>query len=127
MKTLLRSLANTFFVGIQEDYQGQPGARALFAPHVYTRAIHSDGDLVASLSGIRELTRELGFSGYQETIYSTGGASATFHADHQICSVSLAVDCNTEDKTVSLAVSGFNGDETWEQFQKLTKTLFGDF
>jgi hypothetical protein len=45
--------------------------------------------------------------------------------DHQSRSVALAVDCHPERRTVSLAVTGHDPDETWEVFSSLEHALFG--
>ncbi|NDC15636.1 MAG: hypothetical protein EBZ76_10845 [Synechococcaceae bacterium WB9_2_170] len=123
MKTLVHSLANTLLLGFDD-----PGGAPLKAPapHVYTKAIASSGDLIASLSGVAELTRALGFTVAPETLYAPGGRSATYHADHQEASVSIAVECNPTTQTVALAVSGLDGDETYHHFLETAQTLFGD-
>jgi hypothetical protein len=40
--------------------------------------------------------------------------------------VSLAVECNPRQQTVSLAVSGLDNHDTFETFHQVSKTLFGD-
>jgi hypothetical protein len=92
---------------------------------VYTSAICTDADLVSCLTGISQITRQLGFTLHPETLYREGGQSATYHVDHQSRSVALAVDCHPERRTVSLAVTGHDPDETWEVFSRLELALFG--
>ena len=117
MRTLVKSLASSLI--LEDEAQLQ-------APSVYTTAICSDGDLVASLTGIAQLTRELGFTLHPETLYASDGCSATHHADHAAVPVGLAVDCNPRRGTVSLAVTGMDADETLECFNALERALFGD-
>lgn len=119
MRTLVKSLASSL---ILED---EPHSQAP-APAVYTTAICSDGDLVVSLTGIAQLTRELGFTLHPETLYAPDGCSASYHADHVQVPVGLAVDCNPRRGTVSLAVTGMDADETLECFNALERALFGD-
>lgn len=119
MRTLVKSLASSLI--LEDDAQLQDPA-----PAVYTTAICSDGDLVASLTGIAQLTRELGFTLHPETLYATDGCSATYHADHADVPVGLAVDCNPRRGTVSLAVTGMDADETLECFNALERVLFGE-
>ena len=119
MRALVKSLAN----GLILD---QEPAQQELAPTVYTAAIRSDGDLMASLTGIAQLTRELGFTLNPETLYGSGGCSATYHADHADRAVALAVDCNPRRGTVSLAVTGMDAEETLESFHALERALFGD-
>lgn len=119
MRTLVKSLASSLI--LEEEAQPQDPA-----PTVYTTAICSDGDLVASLTGVAQLTRELGFTLHPETLYSSDGCSATYHADHAEVPVGLAVDCNPRRGTVSLAVTGMDADDTLECFSALEQALFGD-
>ena len=119
MRTLVKSLASSLILE-EESLPLEP------APTVYTTAICSDGDLVASLTGIAQLTRELGFTLHPETLYASDGCSATYHADHAERPVGLAVDCNPRRGTVSLAVTGMDGDEALECFNALERALFGD-
>ena len=119
MRTLVKSLASSLI--LEDEAQPQDPA-----PAVYTTAICSDGDLVASLTGIAQLTRELGFTLHPETLYASDGCSATYHADHAQVPVGLAVDCNPRRGTVSLAVTGMDADETLECFHALERALFGE-
>ena len=119
MRTLVKSLAGSLIFD-------EESARQELAPTVYTTAIRSDGDLVASLTGIAQLTRDLGFTLHPETLYGSGGCSATYHADHAERAVALAVDCNPSRGTVSLAVTGMDAEETLECFHALELALFGD-
>jgi hypothetical protein len=95
------------------------------APFVYTAAIHTTADLVSSLVGITELSREQGFSRDPETNYGNGGRNAVYHADHRELPVSLSVNCNPLRQTVAIAVSGPHGEETYRCFQELEQALFG--
>jgi hypothetical protein len=117
MRTLARSLASSLLPASE----GEPEA----PPTVYTTAICTDADLVSCLTGISQITRQLGFTLHPETLYREGGQSATYHVDHQSRSVALAVDCHPERRTVSLAVTGHDPDETWEVFSRLELALFG--
>ena len=119
MRTLVKSLASSLILE-EESPPLEP------APTVYTTAICSDGDLVTSLTGIAQLTRNLGFTQHPETLYASDGASATYHADHADVPVGLAVDCNPRRGTVSLAVTGMDAEETLERFHALERALFGD-
>ena len=119
MRTLVKSLASSLILEPEAEPQ-QP------APTAYTTAIRSEADLVPSLTGIAQLTRELGFTLHPETLYAPDGLSATYHADHVEVPVGLAVDCNPRRGTVSLAVTGMNADDTLERFQTLERALFGD-
>jgi hypothetical protein len=40
--------------------------------------------------------------------------------------VSLAVECNPSQQTVSLAVSGLETQDTFDTFQAVASALFGD-
>ncbi len=95
-------------------------------PVVYTTAIRSDGSLAESLAGISVLASRLGFTAATETLYAADGQSAAFHADHGDRAVSLAVECNPRQQTVSLAVSGLDSQDTFDTFQQVSSTLFGD-
>lgn len=119
MRTLVKSLASSLI--LEEEPQSQDPA-----PAVYTTAICSDGDLAASLTGIAQLTRDLGFTLHPETLYASDGCSASYHADHAEVPVALAVDCNPRRGTVALAVTGMDGDQTLECFNALERALFGD-
>jgi hypothetical protein len=96
------------------------------APVVYTTAIRSTGNLGESLAGISLLASRLGFTHAAETLYATDCLSASFHADHAIRAVSLAVECNPRQQTVSLAVSGLETQDTFDTFQAVAAALFGD-
>ena len=120
MRTLVKSLASSLIL------EGEESSAQGLAPAVYTTAICSDGDLVASLTGIAQLTRHLGFTLHPETLYASDGASASYHADHVDVPVGLAVDCNPRRGTVALAVTGMDAEETLECFQALERALFGD-
>lgn len=96
------------------------------APVVYTTAIRSTGSLTESLAGISLLANQLGFTHAAETLYALDGHSAAFHADHSNRAVSLAVQCNPRQQTVSLAVSGLESQDTFEAFREVSSTLFGD-
>jgi hypothetical protein len=95
------------------------------APVVYTAAIHTSADLVSSLIGITELSRDQGFSRHPETIYGDGGRNATYHVDHSSLPMSLSVNCNPLRQTVAIAVSGLDSEETLRCFQALELALFG--
>jgi hypothetical protein len=96
------------------------------APVVYTTAIRCEGSLAQSLAGISLLANQLGFTHAPETLYAVDGNSAAFHADHGARAVSLAVECNPRQQTVSLAVSGLDHQDTFETFHQVSSTLFGD-
>jgi hypothetical protein len=119
MRTLVKALASSLI--LEEESQPQE-----IAPTVYTTAICCAGELVASLTGIARLSRELGFTLHPETLYASDGCSATFHADHALVPVGLAVDCNPRRGTVSLAVTGLDAEEALERFHALERILFGD-
>ncbi len=121
MKTLVKSLKSTLMLDLED-----PEAFRLPAPHVYVKAIACEADLVASLSGVAELTRALGFTEAPETLYGDGGLSATYHVDHGEVAVSIAVECNPRTKTVALAVSGLDAETTYDQFNATVQALFGD-
>ncbi len=88
--------------------------------------ISLDGSLAQSLAGISLLANQLGFTHAPETLYAVDGQSAAFHADHGARAVSLAVECNPRQQTVSLAVSGLDHQDTFETFHQVSSTLFGD-
>ncbi|WP_461556837.1 hypothetical protein [Synechococcus sp.] len=117
MKTLIKTLAH----GLSLEGETRP-----LAPTVYTTAIRSEGALVESLAGIAQIAQGLGFTRYRETIYSSDGLSATYHAEHDDWAVSLAIDCCTLRKTASLAVSGVHNDEAYVLFNEASAQLFGD-
>jgi len=119
MRTLVKSLASSLILEELNEPQDP-------APAVYTTAICSDGDLVASLTGIAQLSRDLGFTLHPETLYAADGCSATYHADHAEVPVGLAVDCNPRRGTVALAVTGMDAEETLACFTTLEQALFGD-
>ena len=96
------------------------------APVVYTTAIRSTGSLGESLTGISLLATQLGFTHATETLYAADCHSAAFHADHANRAVSLAVECNPRQQTVSLAVSGLETQDTFDTFQAVASALFGD-
>jgi hypothetical protein len=123
MKTLVKSLKSTLMLGLEDR---DPGAFRPPAPHVYVKAIACEADLITSLSGVAEITRALGFTEAPETLYGDGGHSATYHVDHGDVSVSIAVECNPQTKTVALAVSGLDVDATYDQFNATVQALFGD-
>lgn len=95
------------------------------APVVYTAAIHTSADLVSSLIGITELSRDQGFNRHPETIYGDGGRNAMYHVDHSSLPISLSVNCNPLRQTVAIAVSGLDSEETLRCFQALELALFG--
>lgn len=94
-------------------------------PYVHTAAVHTTADLVASLTGITRLSRQLGFSRDPETHYSPCGRSAEYRVDHRDLPVSLSVNCNPQRQTVAIAVSGLDCDDTYRCFRVLEDTLFG--
>ena len=116
---LVKSLAHTLLLPAEDN-------TTPVAPVVYTTAIRSKGCLSESLAGITVLAHELGFTHAPETIYAADGLSAAFHADHGERAVSLAVECNPRQQTVSLAVSGLDNHDAFETFHQVSKTLFGD-
>jgi hypothetical protein len=117
MRALVTSLANSLIL----DPLLEPDP----APWVYTAAICSSADLVASLTGIACLTRELGFTRDPETLYAEDGRSASYHAEHSDLAMALTVTCHPLRQTVSLALSGHSRDETYSWFQRLEQALFG--
>jgi hypothetical protein len=119
MNTLVQSLASSLILEPEEEPPAAP-------PTVYTTAICTDADLVTCLSGIAQITRGLGFTAHPETLYRKDGRSAMYHVDHQSAGVALAVDCNPERRTVSLAVTGLDDETTHAAFRDLERALFGD-
>jgi hypothetical protein len=117
LSSLVRALASSLVL--------EPVGEPELAPFVYTAAIHTTADLVSSLVGITELSREKGFSRDPETNYCNGGRNATYHVDHRELPVSLIVNCNPLRQTVAIAVSGLDGEETHRCFQELELALFG--
>lgn len=115
---LVKSLANSLLLPAEDTPP--------VAPVVYTTAIRSEGSLSESLAGIAVLASQLGFTHAPETLYAADGLSAAFHADHSQHALSLAVECNPRQQTVSLAVSGLNNHDTFEAFHRVSRTLFGD-
>lgn len=103
----------------------QPVREPELAPLVYTAAIHTTADLVSSLIGITELSRQRGFSRDPETTYGDGGRNAMYHVDHRELPVSLSVNCNPLRQTVAIAVSGLDAEDTHRCFQDLEQALFG--
>ena len=95
------------------------------APCVYTTAIHTKADLIASLTGITRLARELGFQRDPETHYAGDGRSASYHVDHLRLPVALSIDCNPARQTVAIAVSGCDGELTYRCFRQVEASLFG--
>jgi len=116
--SLMKSLASSLVLPAEDT--------APAAPVVYTTAIRCDGCLSESLAGISLLANQLGFTHAPETLYAADGQSAAFHADHGARAVSLAVECNPRQQTVSLAVSGLDHQDTFETFHQVSSTLFGD-
>ncbi|MEB3326214.1 MAG: hypothetical protein VKI39_00735 [Synechococcus sp.] len=116
--SLVRSLAHSLITPAEDT--------APAAPVVYTTAIRSSGSLVESLAGISLLATQLGFTQATETLYAADCHSAAFHADHAIRAVSLAVECNPRQQTVSLAVSGLETQDTFDTFQAVATAFFGD-
>jgi hypothetical protein len=119
MNTLVKSLASSLILEPEEEPPAAP-------PTVYTTAICTDADLVTCLSGIAQITRGLGFTAHPETLYRQDGRSAMYHVDHESAGVALAVDCNPERRTVSLAVTGLDDETTHAAFRDLERALFGD-
>ena len=115
--TLVRALASSLVL--------EPVSEPEPAPFVFTAAIHTQADLVSSLIGITELSREQGFSRDPDTSYGDGGRNATYHVDHRDLPISLTVNCNPLRQTVAIAVSGLDGDDTYRCFQALERALFG--
>jgi hypothetical protein len=115
--TLVRAFASSLVL--------EPVSEPEPAPVVYTAAIHTSADLVSSLIGITELSRDQGFHRHPETNYGDGGRHATYHVDHSTLPVSLTVNCNPPRQTVSIAVSGLDSEETLRCFQDLELALFG--
>ena len=97
--SLVKSLAQSLITPAEDT--------APAAPVVYTTAIRSTGSL-------------------GESLYAADCHSAAFHADHAIRAVSLAVECNPRQQTVSLAVSGLETQDTFDTFQAVASALFGD-
>jgi len=118
-RALISSLATSLVIEPEAE------THAAIIPFVYTTAIQSSADLVASLTGISRLARELGFQSHPETCYAPDGSSASWHADHGDLSLSLSVDCNPRRGTVSIAVSGLDGELTHRWFRQLEASLFG--
>ncbi|MFM2081121.1 MAG: hypothetical protein RLZZ219_1803 [Cyanobacteriota bacterium] len=124
MHQLLQALSQGLTTGL-DDLQslGEPDAAA---PFVYVTAIASDAGLTRSLAGITLISREIGFDRDAETTYSGDGASAIYHAQHRQSPVALAVEVCTPRRTVSIAVSGRDNDETYRLFLEADTRLFGD-
>jgi hypothetical protein len=116
--SLMKSLASSLVLPAEDT--------APAAPVVYTTAIRCDGCLSESLAGISLLANQLGFTHASETLYADDGQSAAFHADHRARAVSLAVECNPRQQTVSLAVSGLDHQDAFDTFHQVSSTLFGD-
>ena len=116
--SLIKSLAGSFILPAEDSTPA--------APVVYTTAIRSEGSLSESIAGISVLANQLGFTHAPETLYAVDGQSAAFHADHGARAVSLAVECNPRQQTVSLAVSGLDNQDTFETCHQVSNTLFGD-
>ena len=104
----------------------EPVAAAEPGPFVHTAAIHTSADLVASLDGITQLSRQQGFSRDPETHYGDGGRTAVYHVDHCELAVSLTVNCHPLRQTVAIAVSGLDCDDTYRCFRELEAALFGN-
>ncbi len=115
---LMKSLANSLLLPAEDTTP--------VAPVVYTTAIRCAASLSESLAGITVLAHQLGFTQAPETLYAADGLSAAFHADHGSHAISLAVECNPRQQTVSLAVSGLSNHDTFATFQEVSRTLFGD-
>ncbi|MFM9101687.1 MAG: hypothetical protein ACKOPS_10260 [Cyanobium sp.] len=115
--TLVRAFASSLVL--------EPVSEPEPAPVVYTAAIHTTADLVSSLIGITELSRDQGFNRHPETNYGDGGRHANYHVDHSTLPVSLTVNCNPPRQTVAIAVSGLDSEETLRCFQDLELALFG--
>jgi hypothetical protein len=115
--TMVRALASSLVL--------EPVSEPEAAPLVYTAAIHTSADLVSSLIGITELSRQQGFSRDPETNYGDAGRNATYHVDHRDLPVSLSVNCNPLRQTVAIAVSGLDPEDTHRCFQDLELALFG--
>jgi hypothetical protein len=111
--------------GLAELLVLEPVAAPDPGPFVHTAAIHTSADLVASLDGITQLSREQGFSRDPETHYGDDGRHATYHVDHCDLPVSLSVNCNPRRQTVAIAVSGLDCDDTYRCFRALEVALFG--
>lgn len=118
MRMLVKSLTSTLLPDI--DTPPPP------APTVYTTAIATEADLTSCLAGITQICRSLGFNQHPETLYDEKAISATYHADHRVRGVALAVNCNAARRTVSLAVSGLDAEEALTCFRELERALFGD-
>jgi len=116
--TLVRALASSLVL--------EPVSEPEPAPFVFTAAIHTQADLVSSLIGITELSRDQGFCRDPETSYGDGGRNATYHVDHRDLPISLTVNCNPSRQTVAIAVSGLDGDDAYRCFQALELALFGN-
>lgn len=117
----MRELIQSFRNGLQVDVDGA----ATPAPFVYVTAIQSDAGLTRSLAGITLISREIGFELDAETTYAADGLSATFHAQHREACVALAVEVCPPRRTVSIAVTGTNNDETYRLFLEADHRLFG--
>lgn len=118
-RALISSLATSLTI------DPEPETQAAVIPFAYTTAIQTSADLVTSLTGISRLARELGFQSHPETCYAPDGSSASWHVDHADLSLSLSVDCNPRRGTVSIAVSGLDGELTHRWFRRLEASLFG--
>ena len=116
--SLMKTLAGSLILPAEDT--------APAAPVVYTTAIRCEGSLSESLAGISLLANQLGFTHAPETLYAADGQSAAFHADHGARAVSLAVECNPRQQTVSLAVSGLDHQDAFDTFHQVSSTLFGD-
>ena len=118
MNALVKTLASSLIL--------EPDVEQPLAPTVYTTAICTDADLVSCLTGIAQVTRALGFTEHPQTLYREDGLSASYHVDHASRGVALAVDCHPERRTVSLAVTGLDEDDTHAAFRDVERALFGD-
>ena len=117
LASLVRALASSLVL--------EPVSEPEPPPVVYTAAIHTTADLVSSLIGINELSREQGFNRHPETSYGDGGRQATYQVEHCSLSVALSVNCNPLRQTVAIAVSGLDSEDTFRCFQALELALFG--
>ena len=96
------------------------------SPFVYTTGGLLNADLKTCMADAKRVATKTGFTEGQEDALDEDKKDGSFFASKADAPLSLAVRCFPTAGVYSLALSGVNNDNTWEEWQKFLKVFFED-
>ena len=96
------------------------------SPFVYTTGGLLNADLKTCMADAKRVATKTGFTEGQEDALDEDKKDGSFFASKADAPLSLAVRCFPTAGVYSLALSGVNNDNTWEEWQKFLKVYFED-